>query len=102
MDCPSTSRLIGFIAIETAAQPLSRGPVDDDATLGALLARLTGPVASNLPVRCASKSARLPARGGVPRQLRLPVAASLAADLAALEADLDRTLRQARRLAAAC
>jgi hypothetical protein len=90
------SRLVGFITIETAACPASRGLVDDDATLGQALGRLAA----------GSSRSRL-VRGGILVQpsfgkSRLPALppAALSANLTMLAQDLERTLVQARRTAA--
>lgn len=90
------SRLVGFITIETAACPASRGLVDDDASLGQALFRLAG------------QSSRMAlVRGGLLKGRPLSVSrthslqpAILSADLPTLIEDLERTLAGARRAAA--
>jgi hypothetical protein len=90
------SRLVGFIKIETAAGPASRGLADDDASLGQVLVRLAGQSSRMALVRGGSlKDTR---RTG--SRMTVTQTPMLSADLTMLAQDLERTFVQARRAAA--
>lgn len=90
------SRLVGFITIETAACPASRGLVDDDASLGQVLYRLAGQNSRRTVLR----GTLLPSRCQGGSRIASLQPAVLAADLTMLAGDLERRLAEARRAAA--
>jgi hypothetical protein len=96
VDCKS--RLVGFITIETAACPASRGLVEEDASLGQALAGLARQTHARQTLRGLAKcgGSRPPASFTQPR-MALLTPPRLSADLGALASELEQALERARR-----